>query len=442
MPSTITDKQFEKVYNNYEEFPTLNDVAKELGLTREGVRSRAKAIKSRYNKKKKGSVKLVDRAALTRNTPIILPEMQYEHVDKTREELIKKLQDLYRLHPEKEITRIKFREFSGWSDSSWNHQFGTFLEFKRAAGIAMNRHQHGLERDIAKHNSVDHYRELNDRHDFESRYNRKPNNTRHRIIVGGSDFHDIEVDPFFLRVFIEACRMVQPDYINLGGDIFDLPEFGRFPVDPREWDVVGRIKFVHDNILAPLREACPNTQIDFVEGNHEFRLLRHLADASPALKAVLSDLHGWTVPKLLGLDDYEVNYIAKADLAAFTKGDQKKEVERSYKIYDDAVLIHHHPHARDWGMPGWNGHHHSWRVFHQKSAKLGAYQWLQLGCGHRQNASYCEGEYWSMGFNICHYNPQTLSVNHEYVNVTDMAVVGGHIFQREADEMIGVYADR
>jgi hypothetical protein len=35
------------------------------------------------------------------------------------------------------------------------------------------------------------------------------------------------------------------------GDIFDLPEFGKYGVDPREWDVVGRIKFAHENILAP-----------------------------------------------------------------------------------------------------------------------------------------------------------------------------------------------
>jgi len=257
--------------------------------------------------------------------------------------------------------------------------------------------------------------------------------------MGCSDLHDIECDPFFLRTFIEACRIIQPDVINFGGDIFDLAEFGKFSVDPREWDVVGRIRYVHDYIFRPIREACPNTQIDFVEGNHEYRLLRHLADASPALKAVLSDLLGLTVPKLLGLDQFEINYIAKADLAAFNKGSQKKEVEKSYKIYDDSVLVHHHPHAAKWGLPGWNGHHHHWIVLNKKSALRGSYQWMQLGCGHQLRASYAEGEFWNMGFQICHLNTFSGSVNMEYITVTDIACVGGIYFHRQPEEMVGLY---
>jgi len=49
--------------------------------------------------------------------------------------------------------------------------------------------------------------------------------------------------------------------------------------------------------------------------------MRHLADQTPALRAVLSDLHGMTVSKLLGLDEFGINYVAKADLGAYTKRD-------------------------------------------------------------------------------------------------------------------------
>ena len=107
--------------------------------------------------------------------------------------------------------------------------------------------------------------------------------------------------------------MLKPDVINLGGDIFDLMN-SVVRRRSQRWDPVRKIRFVHQEILAPMREASADSQIDFVEGNHEFRLLGHLADATPALQAVLSDLHGFTVPKLLGLDEYEVNYISKADL--------------------------------------------------------------------------------------------------------------------------------
>jgi hypothetical protein len=43
-----------------------------------------------------------------------------------------------------------------------------------------------------------------------------------------------------------------------------------------------------------LREACPDAEIDVIEGNHEAPAAAHLADATPALRAVLADLHGMT----------------------------------------------------------------------------------------------------------------------------------------------------
>src|SRR5690606_14307548 len=70
----------------------------------------------------------------------------------------------------------------------------------------------------------------------------------------------------------------------------------------------------------------------------EYRLLRHLAEASPAIRAVLSDLHGMTVGSLLGLDKYEVRYIARGDLAAWTKGDINKELRKNHAVYFDIGL--------------------------------------------------------------------------------------------------------
>ena len=102
----------------------------------------------------------------------------------------------------------------------------------------------------------------------------------------------------------------------------------------------------------------------------------------------------------------------------------KKEIEKSYVIYNDAVLVHHHPHAKNWGLAGWNGHHHNGLTSRTKSALKGSLPWLQLGCGHRLRASYAEGEFWSLGFNICHLNTETKTVINEVVDVTDIACVG------------------
>lgn len=432
MISLETAASFATIYNNVEKYPTMADVAHALGLSYQTVRNRASEVR-RAKQHDEGYPELVSRAQWVRpDSPA--SEHSEKFQDLTPQECIDELIRVANLNPEADITRNGFRNHSAISDATWNRHFGTFEEFKRQAGIKLTRQQHGLERHIAKHASVDHYRRLNvERQDYADKYERG-NSNRFKTILTCSDLHDIEIDPFFLRVLIDTARRVQPDVISLVGDIFDLPEFGKYGVDPREWDVVGRIKFAHDNILRPLREACPNAQIDFIEGNHEARLLRQLADATPALRAVLSDLHGFTVGKLLGLDEFQINYIAKADLAAWTKRDFDRELANNYKVYFDSVICHHFPHARNMGLPGVNGHHHQHQVWPMFSPIYGAYEWHQLGSGHMRSASYCEGEKWHNGFCLINVDTQTRATNFDYVAVTDMAISGGKWYLRLEEE--------
>lgn len=361
----------------------------------------------------------------------IIPKLK----EGTKANVVEDLRALAQANPEIVISRNYYRVNGKYAESVWNGYFGTFEEFKRQAGIVLTRQQHQLEKHLAKHASVDHYRKLNiERQDYADKYVRE-NGNRFKTIVTCSDLHDIEIDPFYLRVLIDTVKRVQPDVINFDGDIFDLPEFGKYGVDPREWDVVGRIKFVHEHIFAPLREAAPNAQFDFVEGNHEARLLRHMADATPALRAVLSDLHGFTIPKLLGLDRFEINYIAKADLAAYSKTDLDKELNKNYKIYWDCFLTHHFPHAKNMGLPGVNGHHHKHEVWSLFNPIYGAYEWHQMGSGHKRGASYCEGERWHCGFAIANIDTKTHGVNFDYVAVSDFAISGGKWYHREESEI-------
>lgn len=352
----------------------------------------------------------------------------------SREQCVEDLRALAIRNPEIAISRNFYRVHGKYAESVWNSYFGTFEEFKRQAGLKLTRQQHAHERAIAKHASTDHYRAVMvDRQDYADKYSRE-NGSRFKTVLVCSDLHDVEIDQFFLRVLIDTAKRVQPDVIVLNGDVFDLPEFGKYTVDPREFDVVGRITFAHEAILKPLREACPNAQIDFIEGNHEARLLRHMADATPALRAVLADLHGFTVGKLFGLDAFEVNYIAKADLGAWTKRDFEKELASNYRIYFDAVLCHHFPHARQMGLPGVNGHHHSHQVWGMFSPVYGPYEWHQLGAGHKRSASYTEGEKWHNGFALINVDTQTRATSFDYVPVTDFAVSGGKWYYRDPSE--------
>lgn len=354
----------------------------------------------------------------------------------TAEECLQDLRTMAEADRNRVISRNYYRINGKFAESAWNQYFGTFHEFKRQAGIVLTRQQHAHERAIAKHASVDHYRRVGEERTAFAESYLRPSNRRFQTMMVCSDLHDKEVDPFFLRVWLDTVARVQPEQIIFNGDIFDLPEFGKYPVDPREWDAAGRIKFTHEKILGPTRAAAPDSAIDTIEGNHEARLLRQLADATPALRAVLSDIHGMTVADLLGLKKFEINYIAASDLAAFTARDFDRELQKNYKVYHKAFLAYHYPHGRNMGLPGVNGHHHKHIVWSQFSPVYGAYEWHQLGCGHRRKASYCNGDLWHMGFALIHVDTHTHRVNTEYVPITDFSVVGGKYYQRTNEETV------
>lgn len=352
----------------------------------------------------------------------------------TKDDCIAELKSVQQAYPDTLITRAMFRDNSTLPERVWAYFFGTFGEFRRCAGVAEPRDVSRFRGQIAKHASIDVYRDLNaSKQGWGEKYIRD-NSARYKTILAVSDLHDIEADPFFLRVLIDTARRAQPDVIAIVGDLFDLPEFGKYTVDPREWNVVERIKFAHGQILQPLREACPDAQIDLIEGNHEARLLKLLAEATPAMRAVLADLHGMSMQTLLGLDRYQVNYVSKSDLSAWTKSDLKRELANNYRIYYDTVLCHHFPQGQSFGMPGCHGHHHKHMVSSHFSPVFGAYEWHQLGCGHKRNASYCEGERWGMGFALINVDTQKHATSFDYIPVSDFAVAGGEWYFRREDE--------
>ena len=189
------------------------------------------------------------------------------------------------------------------------------------------------------------------------------------------------------------------------------------------------------DIIKQIREASPESGIDLIEGNHENRLIRHMAESSGALRALLCDLHGFSVGQLFKLDEFNVNYIAQADLTTFTKRQMDDELAKNYKVYYNTVLAHHFPHARAKGMPGFNGHHHQHMVHSEYTQRMGSYEWHQLGGGQMREASYCDASKWSNGFIIAFIDTYTESVVFQYVDIgPTFAMACGEVFERRADE--------
>ena len=349
----------------------------------------------------------------------------------TPEQLVADLRRVQEENPEKFISRNFYRIHGVYSEKTWDCIFGTFLEFRRQAGLELSRNQHQLERHIAKHASLDTYRDFQETEitPWVGKYEKPDDGGRTKTLLIASDFHDREVDPFVLSVFIDTAKRVQPDIIVLNGDVFDLYEFSRFDKDPRLADLKGRFDFVRESIFQPLREACPDSQIDFTLGNHEQRLLKHLADKTPFMK-VLMDLCGTSLSSLFGLDEYQINLVTKWDLAAWKPGEIRDQAKKNYIVYYNCFVCNHTGNE-DFGLSGTSGHVHRPDV--KTSANVnGPLIWTTTGCMCRTNAEYTTTmEKWHNSFLLVHVDTWKKQVVPEHILFTDfMTCVGGKYYYR------------
>jgi hypothetical protein len=389
---SFTDLDLAQAYNDIDVYPKLDDVARRFSVSIKTVKNRIGIMRRESN------IELISRNLIGgRDADTVLsekPSLYMAHW--TAADCISRLRELILLDPNRGMSRKRFSQVSGISESTWNRFFGTFQEFERQADVKLSRGAHQMERNIARHASRDHTAILTaEKRSFIGKYVKKSGG-RFKTVVVGSDFHDHDCDMFVRRIFVDTIKRLQPDCVFLNGDMLDLPEFGRYPIDPRTWDVVGRIRWLHE-LLRDIRESSPDSHIVYLEGNHEFRLLRHLTEATPALKTVLGDLHGFTVSKLLGLDEFEVEYCGKADLKAWTNQDSLRELHKNQYLLWEQLLGDHFPTGIKQGIPGWNGHHHKFEVRPLYTRQFGASQWVQLAAGHVPQAEYCEGEKWNTG---------------------------------------------
>lgn len=354
----------------------------------------------------------------------------------TKEDCIKSLRDLQKVNENKFVTRVFYRIHGKYSDSVWNKYFGTFSEFKRQAGLELTRHQHAAERGIAKHAAFEHYNDY-----FKANilpyYNKYPKNLKKdgiATILIMSDLHDEECDEFSLEIFIDTCKRKQPDIIVLNGDLFDLYEFSGFSKDPRNIKVKERFDFMHNRVFKALREACPNAQIDFIMGNHEYRLIRLLADASPHLRVLLSDVVGLTFAKVFGLDQFKINWVSKLDFRAYSKKDIKDEMKRNFKIYFDCYAVTHEPDSNLMKVySGTNGHHHKAMYTSTTNAKMGATSWVQTPSLHVKDAEYLGGfPVWDLGFLEVIINIEKKQVVQKiHQTHDDWSVIDGVLYERK-----------
>lgn len=354
--------------------------------------------------------------------------------DATTEDLIADLRRVQESKPDAYITRKMYRRLGKYSDSTWDAKFGTFAEFRRQARLELSRGQQALEKQIAKHASLDTRRGFAEVEilPWVGRYERD-HAGRWKTQLVGSDFHDKEADPFTLGVFLETADRIRPDIITFAGDLYDMMEFSRFDKDPRQWDAAGRLAFVRDEIFRPLRESCPDAQIDLLAGNHEHHLLRHMSERTPEMRAILSDFMGLTLSDMLGLKEFEINLICRHDLAAFSPRAVRTEIQKNRKTYFGCVTVDHYPDRGFRCGTNWlAGHTHKPGLDTGANEVLGGLWGHTMGCVAHVDNSYTSNNRNQNGFAIVHYETTKKAASVEPIIFNDYGtVVAGVRYSRD-----------
>ena len=108
------------------------------------------------------------------------------------------------------------------------------------------------------------------------------------IVIIGSDIHIPFQDNKAVEAFKSYCKEIQPSAIVLNGDVLDFYKLSRF--------VKGEGRNPYEEIsecqelLKSLKEACPNSDIYYVIGNHETRLETYVLNNAPHLASLVEDV--------------------------------------------------------------------------------------------------------------------------------------------------------
>jgi hypothetical protein len=358
----------------------------------------------------------------------------------TQEDCRDDLRRIQAENPYAYINRNMYRHLGLYSDSTWGQYFGTFLQFRRGADLELSRGQHAHERELAKHQSLDVYRKYYAQGiaPITMLYPQAPKK-RINTLMCISDNHDIMQDPFVWRVFLEVLKDFQPDVVGFNGDQADCYEFNRYGIDPRIANAVEALTFLRDKIFRAAREVAPDSEFLWILGNHEWRLQKHFADASPYMRSVLGDFHGWTWEDLFGIRDLQINVTCKWDLAAYSKTDVRKQVASNYKVLWESFVMMH---IRNDGfnMPGTSGHIHKQKLYTGNTMVKGApapFSWTVTPSACRGDAEYTDGfDKSDRGFDIFHVMPDSGIVVPEPVLIQgDFAAVAGRYYYRRPDEV-------
>lgn len=225
---------------------------------------------------------------------------------------------------------------------------------------------------------------------------------KYELCVVLSDVHIPFEDKKAVDLALLFLKDVQPDRIILDGDIVDCWEISKFDKAPRTGATLQDELDQGRAFLKRIREVCPKARIDFIEGNHEFRLKAYLYRKAKELEG----LRGVSIPEQLDFQDLNIlwhpvrrgasrfvdNYIKVGELYVghFDAANKYAGYTAKNLLYSRGVSVLQ-GHIHRIGMSSWT---------RANGEELVA---IENGCLCDRNPSYVSDPNWQSGLSIIHH---------------------------------------
>lgn len=148
------------------------------------------------------------------------------------------------------------------------------------------------------------------------------------------------------------------------------------------------------NLLLKIRQYLPDTEIIYLEGNHEFRLMKYKWTQCPEM----AYLRALTLPQLLKLNELNIKFIP------YTKYWKYKKI---YFVHGDVISKHSGQTAKNmldkWGVNIICGHSHRTGKHNHTTLNGNQGAW-ESGCLCDTNPEYIKGKAnWQQGISVVQY---------------------------------------
>lgn len=385
------------------------------------------------------------------------PEFQ----DRVRQDMIDDLLRVYK-HPENTsivtpVSRAIYRDKLGtYPEILVTDFFGNHSEFLRAAGLSDKRTTAVVRNKAARLSSEQGIYEFAKENvlRYHGAYDFHKGSRKHIEGLICSDLHSSHCDPFARDVFLRTVSLVSPDIIVINGDGVDFPSISSHPKLPGHFhlNLQQEIDWLKE-FFAAVRMRAPNATIYFIIGNHEYRLIRYLADTAPAL----ASLRCLNFSDLFGLEEYQISLVCRSNFLAPSNKKRKEDLSENWVILGDCYVVTHglattqfacKAELDRFNMSGTSGHTHRPQIFYHNTLGTGGIHWMStpMMCDKSDGRDFVRGPTaWNMGFGRFSILPSKKLVSQQIVQVHDeVCFFDGTVFtptkavQRERSKMMEI----